>query len=160
MKKKLNIIAIAFFIIGCSDDSSISNSYSVISQDGFRISTCKNFNGMVARKDAEAYESMSNAIMQNIMLNCEVNSCDDPCKLTIPDVNDYCEVDASIKYELISDTLFISYDKVNSVSKCMCYSDHYFEIDRKFSGANYISFQNRLYSRGISINKAFLGCSN
>lgn len=147
------------FIYACSNDSSPSGNTFTQTTNITKVRTgeCKDPGTTLAKKSINA-EYVINTTMPSATINCNINSCDEPCELTIPDVNDYCSVDASIKYTIIEDTLSISYDRIESVSKCMCSSDHIFDIEHKFTGVKYILFKDKLYSVNIGLSKTYREC--
>lgn len=149
-----------FFLCACSSDSSpSSNTFTQITDiTKVRTGECKDPGTTLAKESVNDAEYVINTTMPSATINCNINSCDEPCELTIPDVNDYCSVDASIKYTIIEDTLSISYDRIESVSKCMCSSDHFFDIEHKLTGAKYILFKDKLYSVNIALSETYRKC--
>lgn len=148
-----------FFLCACSSDSSPSSNTFTQTTNITKIRTgeCKD-SGAAFAKESINTEYVINTTMPSATINCNIKSCDEPCELTIPNVNDYCSVDASIKYTIAEDTLSISYDQVESVSKCMCSSDHFFDIEHQFTGVKYILFKDKLYSVNIGLSKTYREC--
>lgn len=63
----------------------------------------------------------------------------------VPRVNDYCEVKAELKYARSGDTLTVSYDEIIMATKCMCYSDHWFDLPAEYKDAKYFRFDGVVY---------------
>lgn len=66
-------------------------------------------------------------------------------ELMIPDVSDYCEVEAEVIYRLVNDTLYVSYGEIGMATKCLCNADHYFKIGSEFTGAKYTAFGGQVF---------------
>lgn len=65
--------------------------------------------------------------------------------LMVPRLNDYCEVEANIAYELSGDTLTAYYDEIFMATDCVCYSDHWFDLPAEYKGAKYFRFYGDTY---------------
>ncbi len=63
----------------------------------------------------------------------------------VPRVNDYCEVKAELKYARSGDTLTVSYDEIIMATKCVCYSDHWFDLPAEYKDAKYFRFDGVVY---------------
>jgi hypothetical protein len=63
----------------------------------------------------------------------------------VPRVNDYCEVKAELKYSRSGDTLTVSYDEIIMATKCVCYSDHWFDLPEEYKDAKYFRFDGVVY---------------
>ena len=63
----------------------------------------------------------------------------------VPRVNDYCEVKAELKYARSGDTLTVSYGEIIMATKCMCYSDHWFDLPAEYKDAKYFRFDGVVY---------------
>ena len=63
----------------------------------------------------------------------------------VPRVNDYCEVEAELKYARSGDTLTVSYGEIFVMSKCVCYSDHWFYLPPEYMDIKYFRFHDVVY---------------
>ena len=63
----------------------------------------------------------------------------------VPRVNDYCEVKAELKYARSGDTLTVSYDEIIMATKCVGYSDHWFDLPAEYKDAKYFRFDGVVY---------------
>lgn len=63
----------------------------------------------------------------------------------VPRVNDYCDVEAKLAYVLSGDTLTVSYDEIIMAAKCVCYSDHWFDLPEEYKDAKYFRFHDVVY---------------
>ena len=65
--------------------------------------------------------------------------------LMVPRLSDYCEVEANIAYEFSGDTLTAYYDEIFMATKCVCYSDHWFDLPEEYKDAKYFRFDGVVY---------------
>lgn len=67
-------------------------------------------------------------------------------EIMIPPVNDYCGIYASVIMEVSGDTLHISYDMDGAtVTDCVCYKAHFFDVPKNFVDAKYVTFDNQTF---------------
>ncbi|WP_173383575.1 hypothetical protein [Fibrobacter succinogenes] len=66
-------------------------------------------------------------------------------QIMVPLVNDYCGVEVKLAYELSGDTLTVSYDEIIMATKCVCYSDHWFDLPAEYKDAKYFRFEEITY---------------
>ena len=60
-------------------------------------------------------------------------------------VNDYCAFDADLSTKRSGDTLDIEYGDLKHVTKCMCNSDHWFDIEAKNNDIEFVRFSGKTY---------------
>lgn len=66
-------------------------------------------------------------------------------QIMIPKVSDYCKVTPILVYTLSGDTLEIEYGGLGMVTKCVCFSDHWFGLPSEYKDIKYIRFKEVIY---------------
>lgn len=143
MKKVLvGASALSLALLACGDDSSSGSNVSHVSAGSNRVdlrmaSKCLD-NGLGGLAKREGSDELDKAYLSQDE--------DGNYQILVPELSDYCDIDARFKSKRSGDTLEIWFDlEEAAVTECMCAKDHLFNIKADDADARYFKYSGDIF---------------
>ncbi len=144
MKKVLvGVTALSFALLACGDDSSSDSNGNHVSAGSNKnvdlrmVSKCLDDGLGILAKKAGSEELDKAYLTQDEDGNYQV---------LVPELNDYCDVDARFRSKRSDDTLEIWFNlEEAAVTNCMCIKDHLFSIKSSDADAKYFKYSGDVF---------------
>lgn len=132
-----------------SSSSEFSKAYAADTKNGYKLGSCLAGLGdePILAKPAAKITTLAEATQEETPIAYMLDDGQGHYQLTLSNVSDYCEVTANLSSQLSGDTLEIEYifDESSVISKCICNSDHWFDIESEYKDIKYFRFSGTTY---------------
>lgn len=132
-----------------SSSSEFSKAYAADTENGYKLGSCLAGLGdePILAKPAAKITTLAEATQEETPIAYMLDDGQGHYQLTLSNVSDYCEVTANLSSQLSGDTLEIEYifDESSVISKCICNSDHWFDIESEYKDIKYFRFSGTTY---------------
>lgn len=132
-----------------SSSSEFSKAYAADTKNGYKLGSCLAGLGdePILAKPAAKITTLAETTQEETPIAYMLDDGQGHYQLTLSNVSDYCEVTANLSSQLSGDTLEIEYifDESSVISKCICNSDHWFDIESEYKDIKYFRFSGTTY---------------
>lgn len=132
-----------------SSSSEFSKAYAADTKNGYKLGSCLAGLGdePILAKPAAKITTLAETTQEETPIAYMLDDGQGHYQLALSNVSDYCEVTANLSSQLSGDTLEIEYifDESSVISKCICNSDHWFDIEPEYKDIKYFRFSGTSY---------------
>ncbi len=132
-----------------SSSSEFSKVFAADTKNGYKLGSCLAGLGdePILAKPAAKIATLAEATQEETPEAYMLSDGQGHYQVTLPNISDYCEVTANLSSQLSGDTLEVKYDFNDSsvVTKCICNSDHWFDIEPENKDIKFFRFSGTTY---------------
>lgn len=132
-----------------SSSSEFSKVFAADTKNGYKLGSCLAGLGdePILAKPAAKITTLAEATQEEAPKAYLLSDGQGHYQVTLSNISDYCEVTANLSSQLSGDTLEVKYDFNDSsvVTKCICNSDHWFDIEPEYKDIKYFRFSGTTY---------------
>lgn len=132
-----------------SSSSEFSKVFAADTKNGYKLGSCLAGLGdePILAKPAAKITTLAEATQEEAPKAYLLSDGQGHYQVTLSNISDYCEVTANLSSQLSGDTLEVKYDFNDSsvVTKCICNSDHWFDIEPENKDIKYFQFSGTTY---------------